>query len=223
MTFNDVIQKAFVDDFFTSINIFDIIVNLVFAMLIGIYIYFVYKLKNRSGFYSKDFNIVLVGLPIITSAIVLSMQSNLVISLGMVGALSIVRFRNAVKNSIDLLFLFWSISIGIICGGKLYSLALILSLVLSFILILLDFFPSRKESSLLIINAKSIEIENELHNILKKKTKFYKVKSKSIHGNNMDLIIEIRSNENNSLVVDCSKIKNVENVNLLSHDGDDRL
>ena len=102
MSFNDVIKKSILEGFNIDISIEKIIVTLLFAVVLGIYVFFIYKFKSKKSFYSKDFNAVLAGLPIITSAIVLAMQSSIVISLGMVGALSIVRFRNAVKNPLDL-------------------------------------------------------------------------------------------------------------------------
>ena len=114
MSFIDEIRVSILQGFETDITTTKIIVTLLFSFIIGVIIYFIYKYKTKSSFYSKDFNVTLIGLPVITAAIVLSMQVNIVVSLGMVGALSIVRFRNAVKNQLDLLFLFWSISVGII-------------------------------------------------------------------------------------------------------------
>lgn len=99
-----------------------VILILALACLTGIYIFIVYKLSAKSAFYSKDLNITMAGLPVIVAAIMIAMQSNLLVSLGMIGALSIVRFRNAVKNPMDLLYLFWSISVGIIVGVGLYVL-----------------------------------------------------------------------------------------------------
>ncbi len=223
MSFKDVIKSSVLEGFSSDITTTKIVITLVFSAIIGILIYFVYKYKTKSSFYSKDFNIVLVGLPVITAAIVLAMQSNIVISLGMVGALSIVRFRNAVKSSMDLLFLFWSISIGIICGAGIYELALILSFVIAILLILSDYVPLKKQSLLLIINGSDINIEENLIPKLEKLTSFYKIKSRSIHNNHVDMIIEIKSKKDFKIVKECSEIENVENVSLLSHDGEERL
>lgn len=223
MNFEDAIKKIFNEDFFNTISFPEIIISLGITLLIGIFIYIIYRVKNKSEFYSHDFNVVLILLPVITCAIVMSMQSNIGLSLGMVGALSIVRFRNAVKSSLDLLFLFWSISIGIICGGQLYLLGITLSVILGIVLIICDLLPNKKASSLLVINSNNIYIEDKIIKTVARNTKYYKIKSKSIHGNFLDLIIEVRGKTMDDLVTYCSKIKGIENVNLLSHDGDIRL
>lgn len=223
MGFKDVIKKSIIEGFQTGISVPKIFITIGFAIILGVYLFFVYKYKTKSSFYSKDFNIVLVGLPVITAGIVLAMQSNLVISLGMVGALSIVRFRNAIKNSMDLLFIFWSISMGIIIGGGLFLLAFVVSFALTLILFIFDFIPVSKKSMLLVINGTKIDIENEVNDILKENNCSYKIKSRSIHGNDVDLIYEIRSKNELEIVKNCSKIKNILNINLLSHDGEERM
>ena len=223
MSFNDALKNSVLEGFSTDISTTKIFVTLGFSLLIGIYIFFVYRIKTKSSFYSKDFNVVLAGLPIITTGIVLAMQSSIVISLGMVGALSIVRFRNAVKNSMDLLFLFWSISIGIICGAGIYEIAIILSIVLTIVLLSFDYIPTRNGSLLLVVNADDINIENKLNKILKQYSKNYVIKSRSISKNNIDLIIELRSKEEKKIISELSKEEHILNVNLLSHDGERRF
>ena len=120
MSFRDVIKKSVLEGFVQSdIGTVAVLVTLGITTLLALYIYYIYRLSSRSAFYSRDFNKTLALMPVVTAAIVLAMQSSIVISLGMVGALSIVRFRNAVKDPMDLLFLFWSISVGIVCGARL--------------------------------------------------------------------------------------------------------
>lgn len=223
MSIKDAIKNSVLEGFSTDISTTKIIITLGFSLIIGIYIYFVYRYKTKSSFYSKDFNVVLAGLPIITAGIVLAMQSSIVISLGMVGALSIVRFRNAVKNSMDLLFLFWSISIGIICGAGIYEIGIILSLVLTIVLFAIDYIPTKNQSLLLVVNADDINIEESLNRILKEYSKMYKIKSRSISKNNIDLIIELRSKEEQKIITEIAKEKHILNVNLLSHDGERRF
>ena len=114
----DLLKKAFMEGYATSsITIGTVLICIGCTMLIAVYIYFIYKIVNRNSFYNKGFNISLVIIAVITAAIILTIQSNIVVSLGMVGALSIVRFRTAIKDPMDLAFLFWSISAGIICGA----------------------------------------------------------------------------------------------------------
>ena len=119
MGFNDVLKKSFIQTATEGMSIGNAVLALGITCLIAVYIFFIYRVMTRKSFYSKSFNVSLVALSLITAAIILSIQSSVVISLGMVGALSIVRFRTAVKEPMDLVFLFWSISIGIICGAGL--------------------------------------------------------------------------------------------------------
>ena len=118
MTIMDIIRKAFLEGYATSdLNITTMLVCACITAVIALYICVIYKMVNRNAFYDRSFQLALFGLSIITSMVILTIQSNIVISLGMVGALSIVRFRTAIKNPMDLVFLFWSISVGIICGA----------------------------------------------------------------------------------------------------------
>lgn len=223
MSIQDTIKNSVLEGFVSDLSTVKIMVTLGISLIIGLYIFLVYKLKTKSSFYSRDFNSVLAGLPVITSGIVLAMQSSIVISLGMVGALSIVRFRNAVKNSMDLLFLFWSISIGIICGAGVYEIAIIISLVLTVVLFILDILPSSNHSLILVVNADDINVETKLNKVIKKYTKNYKIKSRNINKNNVDLIIELRCKKEQKLVSELSKDKHILNLNLLSHDGERRF
>ena len=223
MSIQDTIKNSVLEGFVSDISTTKIVVTLVFSLIIGLYIYIVYRLKTKSCFYSSDFNAVLAGLPVITAGIVLAMQSSIVISLGMVGALSIVRFRNAVKNSMDLLFLFWSISIGIICGAGIYEISIIISLVLTIVLFILDFLPNRNNSLLLVINADDINIETKLNKVLNKYSKNYKIKSRNVNKTNIDLIIELRCKKEQKLISELSKDKHILSLNLLSHDGERRF
>lgn len=223
MSIQDTIKNSVLEGFVSDLSTVKIIVTLGISLIIGLYIFLVYKLKTKSSFYSRDFNSVLAGLPVITSGIVLAMQSSIVISLGMVGALSIVRFRNAVKNSMDLLFLFWSISIGIICGAGVYEIAIIISLVLTVVLFILDILPSSNHSLILVVNADDINVETKLNKVIRKYTKNYKIKSRNINKNNVDLIIELRCKKEQKLVSELSKDKHILNLNLLSHDGERRF
>ena len=127
LTFNDIFKDNFLDSFSSNLSIITVCITLIFTFLISLYVFFIYKLTTKNVIYSKKFNITMTLMSIITSAIVLSMQANITVSLGMVGALSIVRFRTAIKEPRDLLFLFWSISNGIIIGSGIYSIAIVLA------------------------------------------------------------------------------------------------
>ncbi len=223
MGIQDIIKKSVLEGFTTDIYTTKIIITLGISIILAVYIFFIYRLSSNSGFYSKDFNKTVACMAVITAAIVLAMQSSIVISLGMVGALSIVRFRNAIKNPIDLLFLFWSISVGIICGAGLYEVAVITCIVVTLANFLLDFISVPKSPYLLILNSNNKMIENELKPLLIQFTKSHKVKSRNITEHGIDLIIELKSESEVQLLEACSTLDDMISISLLSHDGETRF
>ena len=139
MTFSDIFKKSFLEGYSTvEMSTNTILAALLWTTILALYIYFCYRIMTRKSFYSKSFNIALVAMALLTSAIILTIQSSIVVSLGMVGALSIVRFRTAIKDPMDLVFLFWSISVGIICGAGLSEIALLVSLAVTLLLFVLE-------------------------------------------------------------------------------------
>ena len=223
MSIQDALKNSFLEGFQSDISTVKICVTLLLATLIGVYIFFVYRYKSKAAFYSKDFNNTLLLLPVITAGIVLAMQSSIVISLGMVGALSIVRFRNAVKSSLDLAFLFWSISAGIIMGAGVYEIGVMLSLVVTVLLFAADFIPVKEPPYLLAVHGDDIDFDAEILPVLKANTRGYKVKSRSRTGTKCDMIIEIRSAKESEIMAQLSQNSKIKNVNILAHDGEVRF
>ena len=220
MSIKDAIKKSVLQEFTDpAVTMGAIAAALGMAAVLALYIYLIYKLVTRSAFYSRDFNKSLAMLPVITAGILLAMQSSFVISLGSVGALSIVRFRNAVKDPMDLVFLFWSISIGIVCGAKLYALAILLSLVLTVLVFVLDLIPAAKSPMLLVMNGSDASVEAALQPILKQQAKAAHVKSRNLTTAGIDLIVELRPNDPPALVQACAALPGVQSVSLLDHDG----
>ena len=220
MSIKDAIKKSVLQEFTDpAVTMGDIAAALGMAAVLALYIYLIYKLVTRSAFYSRDFNKSLAMLPVITAGILLAMQSSFVISLGSVGALSIVRFRNAVKDPMDLVFLFWSISIGIVCGAKLYALAILLSLVLTVLVFVLDLIPAAKSPMLLVMNGSDASVDAALQPILKQQAKAAHVKSRNLTTAGIDLIVELRPNDPPALVQACAALPGVQSVSLLDHDG----
>ena len=220
MSIKDAIKKSVLQEFTDpAVTMGDIAAALGMAAVLALYIYLIYKLVTRSAFYSRDFNKSLAMLPVITAGILLAMQSSFVISLGSVGALSIVRFRNAVKDPMDLVFLFWSISIGIVCGAKLYALAILLSLVLTVLVFVLDLIPAAKSPMLLVMNGSDASVEAALQPILKQQAKAAHVKIRNLTTAGIDLIVELRPNDPPALVQACAALPGVQSVSLLDHDG----
>ena len=223
MSFNDVIKKSVMQGFVQSdIGTVGVLVVLGVTILLALYIYAIYRYTSRSAFYSRDFNKTLALMPVVTAAIVLAMQSSIVISLGMVGALSIVRFRNAVKDPMDLLYLFWSISVGIVCGARLYEIAIIASVAVTALIFLLDLLPSARAPYLLVLNSTDKGIEPALNELLKSYTKTSRMKSRNITAQGLDLILELRTDAGEQLVSACAALPGVESVSLLAHDGEVR-
>lgn len=220
-SFTDIFKKSFLQSFTnTDISTARIILVLGMTMIIGIYIFAIYRVITRKTFYSKTFNISLVALAVITAAIILAMQSNLVISLGMVGALSIVRFRTAIKDPMDLVFLFWSISVGIICGAGLFEVAILTSVLVTIGILLLDLLPTSKAAMMLVVNAKTLEAETEIQETVKKLCKSSKVKSRNYTKDRLDMILEVRAKEESELIRAVAAIEGIESVSLISHDGE---
>ena len=220
MGFGDIFKNSFMEGFYsTDISLATILLSMAIVCLIALYIFFAYRLLTRRTFYNKNFGISLAALAIITAAIILTIQSSIVISLGMVGALSIVRSRTAIKEPMDLVFLFWSISVGIICGAGLYSLAIIASLIVTVALLVLDLIPVTKAPMLLIVGTTDLDGEDALLNVVKKYSKHYRVKSRNISSGRMDMIVEVRVREEAALVREACALKGMDSVSLLSHDG----
>ena len=223
MSFSDVIKKSVLEGFAQSdIGTVAIVVCLGVTGLLALYIYGVYRLASRSAFYNRDFNKTLALMPLVTAGIVLAMQSSIVISLGMVGALSIVRFRNAVKDPMDLLYLFWSIGVGIICGARLFEIAVIVSLAVTALIFLLDLVPAARPPYLLVVNSTDAAIDPALKELLGRYARGARVKSRNISAHGLDLIVELRTDEGERLVSACAALPGVESVNLLAHDGEVR-
>lgn len=199
------------------------VLALLVSCIISGYIFFVYRVVTKNAFYSKSFNITMAIMGIITTGIIIAMQSNLIISLGMVGALSIVRFRTAIKDPMDLLFLFWSIGIGLICGTELFGLAIIVTVIVSLAILLLDHMPIKRAPYLLVVNSDVYDVEDKVIDIVKNHSKGYKVKSRNITKRGFDMIIELRTPSGKEMVSELQSIISLKNISLLSHDGETRF
>jgi len=192
---------------------------LLFATLLSLYIFFVYRMISKESFYSKSFNITLPVITILTAAIVVAMQANLVVSLGMVGALSIVRFRTALKDPMDLGFTFWAITTGIISGTELYGLAIMTAIIITFALFTLDQLELKEAPRLLVVNGDNQDFEPELNELLDENGIYYTVKSRNINKGSLDVIYEIQTDNGEGLVREIGALNSIFNVSILDHDG----
>ncbi|WWR15320.1 DUF4956 domain-containing protein [Lachnospiraceae bacterium JLR.KK008] len=221
MSFRDIIKKSVLESFTgSSITTVTVCVTLAITIVLALYIFIVYYLSARKTFYNKTFNVSLAAIAVITASIILAMQSNLAISLGMVGALSIVRFRTAVKDPKDLVFLFWSISVGIICGAGIYEIAVISSLIVTIGLFALELTPTGSASGILVVNCNSLEREKEIMDLVKAKAKHVSVRSRNASVAGVDFVIECRVKEPSEMLTKLQALDGVSGVSLLAHDGE---
>jgi uncharacterized membrane protein YhiD involved in acid resistance len=171
--------------------------------------------------YSKTFNVTLIAISMITSSIILAITSNIILSLGMVGALSIVRFRTAIKDPIDVAYLFWAISMGIVSGSGLWMLGLMSSVVIGIILFVFSKISDVKTPYLLVISYQTEETNDLIFKLIESKVKRYRLKSKVFNGENYELTVEIRERKKTaSIVNEIGGINNINSVALLGYDGD---
>lgn len=220
MTFNDIFKSNFLENI-TSVSILDTLTALALSFCLGLFIFFVYK-KTFSGImYSSGFAVTLVALTMITTLVILAVTSNVVLSLGMVGALSIVRFRTAIKEPLDIAFLFWSIAVGIVLAAGMIPLAVLGSMMIGIFLLL---FANRKtyvNPYIIVINCTDHESETNAMEFLRKHTKRVVVKSKTARKGAVELNLEIRlQDEDTDFINTLSEMEGIGSAVLVSYNGD---
>ena len=223
MNFSDIIKNSVWENFTSDISVEKMCFVLGVTVLLGIYIFIVYRIAVNNEFYSKDFNRTLVLMAVATAGIVLAIQSNLVISLGMVGALSIVRYRTAIKSSLDLFFLFWSISIGIICGAGLYLLAGIMSLVITIVIFVLAKLESPIRLSLLVVNCNDLESAEQALDVIDEHSTYCRIKNKTVGNDRVEVIVEFKTKNEKDLEKALSECMGVNKFSFISYDRENRI
>lgn len=220
MNFKDIFKNSFLQGFTNGVDIKAAIAGMIVTAIIAFYIFFIYRIVTRKTFYSNSFNLSLIAMAVITAAIILTIQSNIVLSLGMVGALSIVRFRTAIKEPLDLVFLYWSISVGIICGAGLSAIAVVLTLVMSVVVVVMQKYPVKRSDMVLVVNSTNIDSANLILETVKKFSKVCNVKSKSLTPTTLDMIVEVKVAAESELSREILKIDGVTYASILTHDGE---
>lgn len=221
MSVQDVIKKSFLEGFqSTELSMRTLALTLLVAGLLGIYIFLIYRLVTVNTFYSKSFNVSLILMCVITTAIIVTIQSSVVVSLGMVGALSIVRFRTAVKDPLDLIFMFWSISVGIICGAGMIGLGAALCIGATVLVLVFYHLPEVRKSMILVVNAEDNRCAEEVYTVVKKYDKHYQVKSRNLTKDSADFLLEIRVKESEKLLEELNRVEGVNSVSLVAHKGE---
>lgn len=220
MTFNDVFKSSFIEKV-SSFSMLDMVIALGLAFVLGLFIFLVYKKTFNGVMYSASFGVSLMAMTLITTLIILAVTSNVVLSLGMVGALSIVRFRTAIKEPLDIAFLFWSITGGIVLGAGLIPLALFGSLFIGIVMLV---FVNKKTSDnpyILVINCCNDEVEQLVTRAIDESVKKHMIKSKTITASNIELTVEVRLKDKTTQFVNrISDIKGVTSAVLVSYNGD---
>ena len=220
MTFNDIFKSSFLENV-ASVSILDIVVSLVLAFCLGMFIFLVYKKTFSGVMYSSSFGVTLVALTMITTLVILAVTSNVVLSLGMVGALSIVRFRTAIKEPLDIAFLFWSIAVGIVLAAGFIPLAVIGSVVIGMILLV---FANRKAHAnpyIVVLSCQDQSSEQQAMQFLNQSVLRCVCKSKTVRAGKIELNLEVRlKDDNTDFINGISRLSGVESAVLVSYNGD---
>lgn len=220
MTFNDIFKSSFLESV-SSFSVADTIIGLLFSLVVGLFIFVIYKKTLTGVMYSTGFALTLVGMAMVTTLVIMAVTSNVVLSLGMVGALSIVRFRAAIKEPMEIVFLFWSLAAGIVIGAGMIPLAVIGSAIIGVILLL---FANRKIHNnpyILVMNCTDENAEKAVLDILGKDTEHYIVKSKTITTAGIELTAELRTKDASTSFVNLiSRLPGVGNATLVSYNGE---
>ncbi|MCR5487337.1 MAG: DUF4956 domain-containing protein [Lachnospiraceae bacterium] len=220
MTFNDIFKSSFLENV-TSITPLDMALVLILSFLIGLFIFFVYQKTYSGVMYSPSFGVTLIALTMITSFVILAVTSNVVLSLGMVGALSIVRFRTAIKEPLDIAFLFWAIATGIVLSAGLIPLAVLGSVCIGVILMIFVNRKSHTNPYIVVLALNGTEYEKNAVDYLKGHTKKCITKSKSARKGSLELNMEVRlSGDDTDFINELSDMPGVESAVLVSYNGD---
>ena len=220
MNFNDIFKSSFLENV-SSISVLDMLLTIVLSFGIGLFIFLIYKKTYRGVMYSAGFGTTLIALTMITSIVILAVTSNVVLSLGMVGALSIVRFRTAIKDPLDIAFLFWSIGAGIILAAGMIPLAIIGSVCIGLILLVFVNQKSHSHPYMVVLNCVNHDAEVKAKEFLAKNVTRTTVKSKSAVKGAIEMNIEVRLKEDDTDFINIlSEMPGVNSAVLVSYNGD---
>lgn len=218
--FNDIFKSNFLENI-TSVSVLDMVIALVLAFGLGMFIFLVYKKTYNGVMYSSGFATTLVALTMITTVVILAVTSNVVLSLGMVGALSIVRFRTAIKEPLEIAFLFWSIAVGIVLAAGMIPLAVIGSVIIGIILLVFVNRKSHTNPYIVVLSCNNHESETKAKKFLEEKAERCVIKSKTAQKGRVELNIEIRlKDDNTDFVNELAEIEGIQSAALVSYNGD---
>lgn len=220
MTFKDIFKSSFLENI-TSVSILDMFIALALAFGIGMFIFLVYKKTYQGVMYSSSFGTTLIALTMITTVVILAVTSNVVLSLGMVGALSIVRFRTAIKEPLDIAFLFWSIAVGIVLAAGMIPLAIVGSIIIGTILLVFVNRKSHCDPYIVVLSCSDTEAEKKAVEFLSSNVQKCVVKSKTATKDLIEINLEIRMrNDNTDFINTLSSMNGVNSAVLVSYNGE---
>lgn len=220
MSFQDIFKSSFLENV-TEFSLLDTCIGLAVALLVGLFIFMIYKKTLTGVLYSDGFALTLVGLSLVTTLVIMAVTSNVVLSLGMVGALSIVRFRTAIKEPVEIVFLFWSLAVGIVIGAGMIPLAIIGSALIGVILLLFANRKIRKQPYILVMSCKDEVAEQRITEILAKAVEYYTVKSKTVNAAGIEFTAELRTKDAETAFVNrITELEGVGNATLVSYNGE---
>ena len=219
MTFNDIFKSSFLESV-TGFSLSEVLLAMLFAVIVGLFIFWVYKKTFTGILYSSGFALTLIGLTLVTTLVIIAVTSNVVLSLGMVGALSIVRFRTAIKEPMEIVFLFWSIAVGIVIGAGMIPLAVLGSVIIGIMLIVFANRKNVENAYILVLNCENEEAENTAADLLKSTVKKYRIKSKTVNAEGIELTTELKIKDDKMAFVNqMNEIAGVKNATLVSYNG----
>lgn len=220
LSFNDIFKSSFLENI-SSVSLLDMLLALALAFALGMFIFLVYKKTFSGVMYSSSFGVTLVALTMITTLVILAVTSNVVLSLGMVGALSIVRFRTAIKEPLDLAFLFWAIAGGIVLAAGMLPLAIIGSVIIGIVLLVFVNRKAQYNPYIVVLRCDRQETEESAMEFIRAQVQRCVVKSKSVEAGRIELNLEVRLNrEDTAFVNTLAQMEGVQSAVLVSYNGD---
>lgn len=215
--------KSIINSYYNPVLYTSVIVSVLLVVLIlSVYEFIVYRLVSHRAFYNRSFNICIAILPFFIATIVLCLQSNIVITLGTIGALAILRFRTTVKDPVDMLYLLWSVHIGITCGCQLYEVAVLTALIVTVLLIVLEHISIGRKPYVLVVHC-APENEDTLLETIGEHTKKYRIKSRNFTAKGMDMVMELSVKDPQQLSQRIRETEAAEKFSIIEYDSDDVL
>lgn len=220
MTFNDVFKSSFLESV-TDFSILDTLLGMACALVLGLFIFLIYKKTAAGIMYSSSFGLTLIGLSLVTSLVIMAVTSNVILSLGMVGALSIVRFRAAIKEPIEIVFLFWSLAAGIVVGAGLIPLALVGSVIIGAVIYIMASRKTHENPYMLVLNLANEDAEKAAAEEIKAAAAKYVIKAKTVTPKGIELSYEVKLRDaSTAFVSKIGGISGVESAALISYNGE---